>query len=269
VLSRLGHIADRYFITLTFILLGWINAQSWPYLLVFIALGLAIDIRFVQPGTIIPFELLTADEIAIAKARWKKLIPLVIGLPSACVILLVTLHTLEAESPELLHSIGPTVYVVASPWIALLRHHYQDLMSHSLLDRANVVAVTYAGLFLLFYPALGFWMAKVRSIGAFDHPRTVVSTKQKLMAIPLLIMFPFLMWFAIHIITGVDIDYFDESFRRRHINTNVAKYDSFFWDMAFMQAALSIMFPLAHMILRSTLIKFHLMNANPSERSMQ
>jgi hypothetical protein len=262
VFSRLGRIADRYVITLTFAVLGCVNAQSWPYLAAFIAFGVLLDVRIVRPRAIVPYEMLSAEEIRAAKARWKGLIPLAVGLPLACLTFLLTTNALEAKAPELLQSMGPTAYSLASPFIGLLRNHYQDLLAHALPDRANVVAVTYTGLFLLFYCSLGFWLAKLRNIGAFDNLRTKTSSVKQKMAIGFcLVLFPILLVFSVYVLSGIDIDYLDESFGRRHINTNVAKYDSFFWHLAFMQGTFGMLVPVQHVFIRGVLMMLGLMKA--------
>jgi hypothetical protein len=256
----LGRIADRYFITLVFAILGLVNAESWPYLIPFVAFGVVLDVQVVRPRAIVPYEMLSAEEVGAIKARWMRLIPLALGLPLACVAFLLTTNALETKAPDLLRSIGPMAYSLASPFIALLRNHYLDLLEHARPDRANVVAVTYAGLFLLFYCGLGFWLAKLRNTGTFDHPRTATSsTKQKIAFGFCLILFPVVLLFALHVVSTIDIDYLDERFGRRHINTNVAKYDSFFWRLAFMQGMFGILVPVQHVFIRGVLMKFGLM----------
>lgn len=268
--SRLGHIADRYFITLVFAVLGWVNAESWPHLLVFVVFGVVLDVKLVRPQAIIPYEMLTDEQQKAVKARWKDLIPLAVGLPLACATFLVTTNVLEAKAPDLLRPIGPMVYSFASPYIALLRNHYQDLLAHSLPDRANVVAVTYAGLFVLFYCGLGFWLVKFRNIGVIDNPRTkIYSIKEKIAISSCLIVVPVVLLFGLHVVSGIDIDYLDENFRRRHINTNVAKYDSFFWDLAFIQGMFGILLPMLHVFVRTVLMMLGLMKLSGSQHPEQ
>jgi hypothetical protein len=49
--------------------------------------------------------------------------------------------------------------------------------------------------------------------------------------------------FIVHLTTWTSIDYTDENFKRRHINRNVAKYDSFIWDVAFYLGAFAALAP--------------------------
>ena len=268
MLSRLGHIADRYFITLVYAILGWANAESWPYLLVFVAFGAAIDVWLVKPNAMFPGELLTAAEITTAKAKWNRTIPIVIGVPLIGISILVAMRTLGTHAPEDVTTIGPAIYGLASPYIALLRHHYQDLLAHDLLDRAQLVAVNYTGLFLLFYVGLGLWLATLRNIGAFDYMRiSGYSLKQKIAVAFLLVIAPVMFVVTLYLTTSIDIDYHDENFRGRHINTNVAKYDSFFWDLAFLLGATGgALLLVLQMLFRGTLIWCGLMKVDASRR---
>jgi hypothetical protein len=255
VLARLCRLADRYFITLVFTVLGWANAESWPYLLAFVAFGAVLDIYLVKPRPIIPQEMLSSEEKSAARARWIWLLPVVIGCHIAALIILIVTAGLMRESPETIEDIGPILYQWGSPFSALLRNHHTDLTSHGLPDRANLVALVYSQLFLLFYGALGIWLVQVRNIGALDHPRSQHEKprRHKLLWIAMIaLILPAVLLFALYHATWVDIDYGDHKLRRRHINTNLADYNVFFFNLAFLLGALGMFIPVLHLAIRMT-----------------
>jgi hypothetical protein len=256
VAARLGKIIDRYAITLLFTFLGLLNAQSWPFLLPFVAFGAAIDIWLVRPSSaeaveLKPAQLTTDEERRRVNDRFKKLYPLAIGCSILGVAFLLITTILE-KKPQLLGAIAPTIYSLASPFIALLRNHYQDLLAHGFPDRAHLVAVNYAGLYLLFYVGLGLWLAKIRSAGLPKHLALEYSKRPKLGYILCLVLLVFLLLGALHFIDWVDINYNDERFGRRHQNTNIARYDSLFWGLAFFQGAFGFFLPALYSLIRST-----------------
>ena len=252
MLSRLGHIADRCFITLVFTLLGWVNAESWPFLLAFIAFGAAIDLWLVRPRPIVPYEALSDQERQAARARWNKLLPIVIGCHIVALIIFVVTAGLMRKSPETIEWVGPVLYRWTSPFIALLRNHYTDLTSHSLPYRASLVAFVYAQLFPCFYAALAIWLAQLRNIGAFDHPRTQYDKrwKKKLALSGLFLLILLTLPFVLYYTTGKYIDYDDHEWRGRHININLAEYNYFFFDLAFLLGCLGVFIPLLHLLMR-------------------
>jgi hypothetical protein len=257
VLAWLGQIADRYVITLLFTFLGYLNAQSWPFLLPFVAFGAAIDIWLVQPSPAVgyelkPYQLLTDEEKRLVSARYKKLLPLAIGCPALGMVFLLTTTVLEHKTPQVLAAIAPTIYDLTSPFIALLRNHYQDLLARGFPDRANLVAVNYGGVFLLFYVGLGFWLAKIRNAGVPSDLHLDYSKRTKLAYIFSFVLFIILLLFALYIIVWVNIDYNGEGFGRRHLNKNIAKYDSFFWYLAFLQGSFGFFLPLLYGVVRIT-----------------
>lgn len=258
VLSRLGHIADRYFITLVFTVLGWANAESWPCLLAFVASGAAVDIWLVRPRPIIPYEMLSDEERRAARARWNRLLPIVIGCHVVALTILIVTAALMRKSPETIEWIGPVLYRWTSPFIALLRNHYTDLTSHGLPYRANLIAFVYGQLFPFFYSALAIWLARFRNIGALDHPRTRYDKpwRLRLLHIAMLMLIPVLLLFLLYVTSWVDIDYEDHEIRRRHINTNLADYNSFFFELAFLLGGFGIMIPLLHLLMRAMPIVF-------------
>lgn len=256
--SRLGQIADRYFITLVFIGLGWANAESWPYFLPFVVFGAAVDIWFVKPRPIIPYEMLSGEERHSARAKWTKLLVVAIGCPAAALVIWFVTAGLMRKSPETIEWTGPVLYEWASPYIALLRSHHTDLISNGLPHRANFVAFFYAQLFSLFYAALALWLVQIRSIGALDHPRTQDDKprRRKLLHIAMLLLVPLLLLYLVHCTTWIDIDYNDHEFRRRHINTNVADYNSFFFHLAIRLGAFGVTVSLLHLLVRTAPIVF-------------
>jgi hypothetical protein len=257
VAALLAGIVDRYVITLLFTFLGYLNAQAWPFLLPFVAFGAAIDIWFVQPRAteayeLKPYQLLTDDEKRLVDARYKKLLPLAIGCPALGMAFLLTTTVLEHKSPQVLGAIGPTIYDLTSPFIALLRNHHQDLLARGFPDRAHLVAVNYGGLYLLFYIGLGFWLGKIRNAGVLNDLHLDHSKRPKLAYIFCFVLFIVLLLFALHIIVWVNIDYNDVRFGRRRLNLNVAKYDQFFWGLALLQGLFGLSLPLFHGVLRTT-----------------
>lgn len=255
MLARAVGFVDRFAITGLYAGLGLLNAQSWPYLLVFISFGAAVDIWLVEPFRSQPpkaFELLTPEELQREHAKWHSLLPYVIGLPLLGISLLLALRLLAQRNPDLLVAIGPAVYGLTSPFISLSRLHYQDLIAHGLPERAAVVAVNYAGMFCLFYLALGPWLAAMRNMGLGSHPwrnppRDLKTRVSLWIAPPALILgVLFILW----VTTWMSIDFADEDFGRRHINRNVAKYDSFFWELAFCLVGFATLVPMLYVMIR-------------------
>lgn len=260
MLARVGGFIHRYAITGVYTCLGLLNAQSWPYLLVFIAFGAAIDIWLVKPS--VPqrpkaFELLTEEELRREHAKWYKLLPYIIGLPLLGLALLLTLRAIAQRNPDFLVGIGPMFYEFTSPFINLLRVHYQDLLAHGLPERAAVVAANYSGMFVLFYLGLGPWLAAIKNMRLGKHPRRDPPQGLKV-RLALLVMPPvmvLLIWFTIYVTTWMGIDYMDEEFRRRHINQNVAKYDAFFWEVGIHLGAFAAFVPVLYFVFWAILIK--------------
>lgn len=251
--ARLGGLVRRYAITGLYACLGVLNAQSWPYLLVFVAFGAAVDIWLVKPGVAQPpkaFELLTDEERRREHAKWYRLFPYIIGLPLLGMAVLLAIRVIAQRNPDFLVAMGPALYELTSPFINLLRVHYQDLLAHGLPDRAGIVAANYAWMFLLFYLGLGPWLAAIKNLALGNHPRRHQALKGRLsiwLTSPILVL---VLLFIVWMTTWASIDYTDENFRRRHINLNVAKYDLFFWDVGFGLAAFAAIVPTFYMFLR-------------------
>lgn len=260
MLARVGGFIHRYAITGLYTCLGLLNAQSWPYLLVFIAFGAAIDIWLVKPSVPQPpkaFELLTEEELRREHAKCYKLLPLFFGFQLLGIVFLFTIGAISRESPAALVTIGPNIYELTAPFTSLLRNHYQDLVAHDLAERAAVVAVTYAGTFGIFYIGLGVWLAAIRNMALGWHPRARGYSKwQKLNLAFMLLLFPTLVLFLIYLTTWADIDYVDETFGRRHINLNIAKYDDFFWHLAVSLGCIGLFAPVLYLFLRTAPLIF-------------
>jgi hypothetical protein len=262
VLSRLQQLAERYFVAIVFAVFGVANAQPWPFVLGFIAFGAAFDIWFAKSEAA-PSHRPRSGETADASPRRSRLIPFLLGYIAVAFFIHFGAATLGANHPALLATLGPAVYDLASPFIALLRNHYQDLVAHGLLERANMVALIYAGLFLLFYSGMAFGLGKVAYTKA-RAPRGGADSRQHNRGLLKGALFLLLLVVAgTYLMTWASIDYSDRPhahYRRRHIldlNLNLAEYDSFFLMLAFMQGVLIFALPfllwLARLMPRSAL----------------
>lgn len=264
VLSRLQQLAERYYVAIVFAIFGVANADPWPFVLGFIAFGAAFDIWFAKVRAAAESDHLVGGQLANALPRRSGLIPFFLGYIVIGFLIHVVAIVLQANHPALLATLGPAVYDLASPFIALLRNHYQDLVAHGLLERANMVALIYAGLFLLFYSGLAFGLGKVTYTKVRNAPRgRAVSKGLDGGALRGAFLLLFLVLVIIYFTTWVNIDYSDRPhahYRRRHfvdMNLNLAEYDAFFLALAVMQDLLVFALPfilwLARLMPRSAL----------------
>jgi hypothetical protein len=266
VLSPLQQFAERHFVAVVFAVFGAMNADPWPFILGYIAFGVAIDIWFARAAAPIQADRPRGGHAIGSRLRQIGFRTFFLGYMAAAGLILLTTITLATNHSGLLAAIGPAVYDLASPFIALLRNHYQDLLAHGFSERANVVAINYAALFLLFYAGLGFWLARFGYTRAASAPNDMGRQRQRSSgALWGALLLLFLTLAIIHFMTWADIDYGDHHvrYRRRYftLNLNVAKYDYFFWSLAFMQGVFTLTFPLlllfARLAPRSALPQSH------------
>jgi hypothetical protein len=80
------------------------------------------------------------------------------------------------------------------------------------------------------------------------NPPRDIRTKLSLWVAPpaLILGILFILW----VTTWMSIDYADEDFGRRHINRNVAKYDSFFWEVALCLVGFAVLVPMLYTVVR-------------------
>jgi hypothetical protein len=113
-----------------------------------------------------------------------------------------------------------------------------------------MIALIYAGLFLLFYSGLGFALGKVAYSNARSLPRGGAEAERANHgALKGAFLILVIVLGVIHFMTWANIDYSDRPhahYRRRHLldlNLNLADYDSFFLALAFMQCVLVFALP--------------------------
>ena len=264
MLSRLQQLGERYFVAMVFAVFGVANADPWPFVLGFIAFGAAFDIWFAKAGAAASDDRPMGGQMANASPRRSRLIPFFVIYIAVAFFIHVLATVLRTNHPALLAMLGPAVYDLASPFIALLRSHYPDLVAHGLSQRANMVALIYAGLFLLFYSVLAFGLGKVAYTKARNAPHGKAESKrQNRDALKGAFLLLLLVLGIVYLMTWANIDYSDRPhphYRRRHyldMNLNLAEYDSFFLMLTFMQGLLVFALPfllwLARLMPRSAL----------------
>jgi hypothetical protein len=230
-------------VAVVFAVIGAANADPWPFVLGFIGFGAAVDIWFARAGMAArPGEGQSVDQ----PRRRGRATSLLIGYLAALGALYIIVTILAINHPTTLAAVGPIAYSIASPFVALLRNHYQDLVEHGLTDRANAIAVNYAGQFLMFYSVLGLLLGKVGHTKASRTARAAVKPGAPNSSLSwgqsLLLVFVLVALF--HFMTWADIDYHDHYYRRRHINMNLAESDSFILYLAFSQVTFLVLLPL-------------------------
>lgn len=261
--ERLVHFSDRHIVAILYLLLGVLNAPSWPYLVGFIAVGAIIDAsapKFLSYAAArrqnSDDDPLLAHKVGRRRLRYLAAAFLVLGYG------IVVVAKLSTSSAALMDALGPAVFAIASPITSLLRSHYLDLLSDGYVARANLAAVVEGGLFILFYAT----MAMVFSINRCSFPGgTVLRAKEgadarKTKIWPFAVLLPIffvVIAFAVYVVTYAQIDYSDQSLGRRHLNLNLRDHDRFFYDLVFLLGMLCLLLPFTHQLVRYLLLKRH------------
>lgn len=251
--SAVGRAIEKFLTTLFFLLFGMLNAQSWAYLPVFGALGAIIDLAplYLASGRDLSHRISTGGY----QQGWRQLAYGAVTFAVLGLAIIWTSTALSSSDSSLIDTMGRGAHSMAAPFIAILRDHYGDLAASGFVGRANLVALVYVALFLLFYITLAFVLFVTRyrfpsGIIIYDAENSGPS-QEKWKAIVVILILGTGLLIAVGFTTFMQIDYADDALGRRHINTNLSKYNSFFYDLLFFLGASAFLLPIEYQFLKS------------------